>query len=150
MFIGKVVLAKDKASQFGVAVGEEWVHAMGMRHGGSPAAGPRQGPQPGRPVCITRLYRNPELKGIEARLRDRRTAVCAIVEREFGVPIPRVGQDLQSVALDADDAANLGAVAGSPAGPIVRRCFDVRGRLMAVAENIHPGERFAYRLQWGK
>lgn len=150
MFIGKVALAKEKASQFGVAVGEEWGYAMGMRHGSPAAAGKGQEPQPGRPICITRLYLSPELKGIEARLRERKTAVYAIIEREFGITIQRVEQDLQSVALDADDAANLGAVPGSPALLIVRRYFDDRGRLMEVAENIHPGDRFTYRMQLRK
>ena len=150
MFVGKAALAKDKASRFGVAVGEEWVHALGMRHGSPAAAAKGEAPQAGRPICITRLYLNPELKGIEARLRERKTAVYAIIEREFGVTIQRVEQDLQSVALDADDAANLGAFAGSPALLIVRRYFDDRGRLMEVAENIHPGERFTYRMQLRK
>ena len=150
MFVGKVALAKEKASRFGVAVGEEWVHALGMRHGSPAAAAKGEAPQAGRPICITRLYLNPELKGIEARLRERKTGVYAIIEREFGVTIQRVEQDLQSVALDADDAANLGAVAGSPALLIVRRYFDDRGRLMEVAETIHPGERFTYRMQLRK
>jgi len=76
--------------------------------------------------------------------------VYAIIEREFAVTIRRVEQDLQSVALDADDAANLGAAPGSPALLIVRRYFDDRGRLLEVAENIHPGDRFTYRMQLRK
>jgi DNA-binding GntR family transcriptional regulator len=147
MFIGKLALAKDKAAQFGAAPGEEWVYAVGLRHG-SVVKGAKE--PAGRPICLTRLYLSPELKGIEARLRDRKTAVYAIIEREYGVVIQRVEQDLQSVALDADDAANLGAAAGSPALLIVRRYFDERGRLMEVAENIHPGERFTYRMQLRK
>jgi len=150
MFIGKVSLAKDKAAQFGAAAGEEWVYAMGMRDGSPAATTKGQAPQPGRPICLTRLYLSPELKGIESRLRERKTAVYAIIEREFGVTIQRVEQDLQSVALDADDAANLGVAAGSPALLIVRRYFDDRGRLMEVAENIHPGDRFTYRMQLRK
>jgi DNA-binding GntR family transcriptional regulator len=111
-------------------------------HGGEDAAGP--------PICITRLFLSPVLKGIEARLRERKTAVYALIEREFGVQIQRVEQDLQSIALDADDAANLGAVAGAPALRIVRRYYDSRDRLLEVAENIHPGERFTYHMQLRK
>jgi DNA-binding GntR family transcriptional regulator len=149
MFIGKVALAKDKATQFGAAAGEEWVYAVGMRRE-STLAGAKGHEQGGRPICITRLYLSPELKGIESKLRERKTAVYAIIEREYGLMIQRVEQDLQSVALDADDAANLGATAGSPALMIVRRYFDDRGRLVEVAENIHPGERFTYRMQLHK
>lgn len=149
MFIGRVPLAKDKAMQFGAAVGEEWVYAMGMRQE-SVLKSDKGQEKAGRPICITRLYLSPELGGIEARLRDRKTAVYAMIEREYGVVIQRVEQYLQSVALDAEDAANLGCAAGSPALLIVRRYFDDRGRLVEVAENIHPGDRFIYHMQLGK
>ena len=149
MFIGRVPLAKDKAMQFGAAVGEEWVYAMGMRQESVLTSAKGQ-EKAGRPICITRLYLSPELGGIEARLRDRKTAVYAMIEREYGVVIQRVEQYLQSVALDAEDAANLGCAAGSPALLIVRRYFDDRGRLVEVAENMHPGDRFIYHMQLGK
>jgi DNA-binding GntR family transcriptional regulator len=150
MYVGKVPLAKDRAAQFGAAVGEEWVYAMGMRHESALTGAKEQKMQAGRPLCITRLYLTPELQGVEARLRDRTTAIYAMIEREYGVMIQRVEQYMQGVALDADDAANLGAVPGSPALLIVRRYFDDRGRLLEVAENIHPGERYVYRMQIGK
>jgi DNA-binding GntR family transcriptional regulator len=149
MFIGRVPLAKDKAMQFGAAVGEEWVYAMGMRQESVLTRAKGQ-EKADRPICITRLYLSPELGGIEARLRDRKTAVYAMIEREYGVVIQRVEQYLQSVALDAEDAANLGCAAGSPALLIVRRYFDDRGRLVEVAENMHPGDRFIYHMQLGK
>lgn len=149
MFIGRVPLSKDKAVQFGAVVGEEWGYAMGMRKE-SELMRIKGQQQAGRPICITRLYLSPQLEGIAARLRDCKTAVYAMIEREYGVIIQRVEQYLQSVPLDADDAANLGAVAGSPALLIVRRYFDDRGRLIEVAENTHPGERFIYRMQMGR
>jgi GntR family transcriptional regulator len=104
----------------------------------------------GLPICITRLFLNPSLKGIETKLRERKTAVYAMVERDFGITIQRVEQELQSVALEADDAANLGAQPGAPALRILRRYYDNHGRLMEVAENIHPGDRFTYRMQLRK
>ena len=149
MFIGKVALAQEKARQFGATPGEEGVYAFGLRHSGRVNEG-SDPEQVGRPICLTRLYLSPELNGIEAKLRDRKTAVYAIIEREYGVQIHRVEQDLQSVALDADDAANLGALPGSQALMIVRRYFDERDRLMEVAENIHPGDRFTYRMELRK
>jgi GntR family transcriptional regulator len=184
VFIDRIALTRERAAQFGAAVGEEWVYAMGLRresavvvagdgpgdHGagkagaGAAAAGSRgRGAKPaktrpgaqaddaaGRPICITRLFLSPVLKGIESRLRERKTAVYALIEREFGVQIQRVEQDLQSVPLAADDAANLGAVAGAPALRIVRRYYDSRNRLLEVAENIHPGERFTYHMELRK
>ena len=156
LYIGKVALDKERARQFGAAVGEEWVYAIGIRleapgarANGAPAAKERAAATP-RPICVTRLFLNPALKGIEARLRERRMAVYALIEREYKVSIDRVEQDLQGALLDADDAANLGAEPGAPALRIVRRYFDAGDRLLEVAENIHPADRFTYRMHLRK
>ena len=156
LYVGKVALDKERAREFGAAVGDEWVYAIGVRlevpgtraNGGS-AAKERAAPTP-RPICVTRLFLNPVLKGIEARLRERRTAVYALIEREYKVSIERVEQDLQGTLLDADDAANLGAEPGAAALRIVRRYFDAADRLLEVAENIHPADRFTYRMHLRK
>ena len=156
VYVGKVALDKDRARQFGAAVGDEWVYAIGVRlevpggrANGAPAAKDRAAAAP-RPICVTRLFLNPVLKGIEARLRERRTAVYALIERDYKVSIERVEQDLQGTLLDADDAANLGAEPGSAALRIVRRYFDAAERLLEVAENIHPADRFTYRMNLRK
>jgi GntR family transcriptional regulator len=149
MFIGKVPLSKSMAVKFGAEFGDEWTYAVGLRHE-SILSSPQGQTPAGRPFCITRIYLNPALKGIDAHLRDRKTAIYAIIEREYGIMIRRVEQSLQSVALDADDAANLGAVAGSPALLIERRYLDADGRLVEIAENIYPGERIIYRMQMDK
>jgi len=145
IYIGKLALARDRAQQFGAKVGDEWTYAMGMRTGTTLKPG-----KAGRPICVTRLFLNPMLKGIDAKLRERKTAVYAIIEREYKVNIQRVEQELQSIALDADDAANLGSDAGSPALLVLRRYYDDRDQLLEVAENIHPGDRFTYRMQLRK
>jgi DNA-binding GntR family transcriptional regulator len=145
IYIGKLALARDRAQQFGAKVGDEWTYAMGMRTESALEPG-----KAGRPICVTRLFLNPILKGIDAKLRERKTAVYAIIEREYKLNIQRVEQELQSIALDADDAANLGSVAGSPALLVLRRYYDDRDQLLEVAENIHPGDRFTYRMQLRK
>ena len=145
VYIGKLALARDRAQQFGARVGDEWTYAMGLRTESALEPG-----KTGRPICVTRLFLNPLLEGIDAKLRERKTAVYALIEREYKVNIQRVEQELQSVALDADDAANLGSEPGSPALLVLRRYFDDRDQLLEVAENIHPGDRFTYRMQLRK
>ena len=103
-----------------------------------------------RPFCLTRLYLNPALKGIETRLRERKSAVYALIERDYKIPIERVEQDFQGIVLDADDAANLGAKAGAPALRIVRRYYSDDGRLLELADNVHPSDRFTYHMQLRK
>ena len=92
----------------------------------------------------------PMFEGIERRIRERSTAVYAILERDYGESVERVEQELQGVVLDADDAANLGAQAGAAALRIVRRYYSAQGRLLEVAENIHPSDRFSYRMELRK
>ena len=145
VYIGKLALARERARQFGAQVGDEWTYAMGLRTESALEPG-----KTGRPICVTRLFLSPVLAGIDAKLRERKTAVYAIIEREYKVNIQRVEQELQSVALDADDAANLGSEPGSPALLVLRRYFDDRDQLLEVAENVHPGDRFTYRMQLRK
>ncbi len=139
-FVGRVPLSRAQARELDTEAGQEWIYAMGLRI----VTGET------RPICITRLYLNPVLKGIEGKLRGRHGAVYALIEAEYGIGIERVEQELQAVLLDTDDAANLGGTPGGPALRVVRRYFDARGRLLEFAENVHPGDRFSYRMQLRK
>jgi DNA-binding GntR family transcriptional regulator len=154
VYVGKVTLSRSQARDFGAEAGAEWIYAIGVRHEGNGKAGKNgksgKDRADGRPFCLTRLFLNPVLKGIEGKLRERKTAVYALIEREYRIPIERVEQDLQGIVLDADDAANLGAKPGAPALRIVRRYYSEDGRLLEVADNIHPSDRFTYHMQLRK
>jgi GntR family transcriptional regulator len=144
VYIGKLALTKAMARDFGVDAGEEWIYCMGIRH--DDRVGER-GKKGGRPICVTRLFLNPSLTGIEGKLRERKTAVYALIEREYKVSIQRVEQELQGVLLSADDAANLESEPGAPALRILRRYYSEQGTLLEVADNIHPSDRFTYRME---
>ena len=73
-----------------------------------------------------------------------------MIEREFKRPIERIEQDTPGVVLDADDAANLGSEPGAPALRIVRRYYGEDGRMLELADNVHPSDRFTYRMQLRK
>ena len=161
--IGKRALPAAQAKEFGVKAGAPWIYATGIRAEARTGAGiagavPRKAGhanaprnmQSARPICITRLFLNPVLKGIEARLRTCKGAVYALIESEYKVSIQRVEQELHGVALSAEDAASLGARAGAPALRIVRRYYSERGELLEVADNIHPADRFSYRMELRK
>jgi len=145
VYIGKVTLGKAQAKEFGVSPGEEWTYALGMRYAGEPGRAD-ESPVQSRPFCITRLFLNPQLEGIGALLRERKSAVYALIEREYGLTIDRVEQELSGAVLDADDAANLGSTPGAPALRIVRRYYGKQDQLLEVADNVHPSDRFTYRM----
>ena len=145
VYIGRVALSNAQAREFGARPGEEWTYAIGMRHPN--VSDTKSNGRGARPICITRLFLNPVLKGIEMRLRDRKVAVYAVIERVYNISIERVEQDLQGVLLNADDAANLEAKAGTPALRVVRRYYSDDGQLLEVADNVHPADRFTYRME---
>lgn len=135
VYVGRIGLGAAQAASFGAPSGEEWIYALGLRRD------PDQ-----RPICVTRLFLNPLLEGIEKELRNLRSAVYAVIERAHGLRIDRVEQELQGALLEADDAANLEAQPGAAALRIIRRYYADDGRLLEVAENIHPSDRFSYRM----
>lgn len=143
-YVGKIALSKKFARDFGAEPGEEWTYALGVRYDSSVGD---PGEKSGRPICVTRIFVNPQLEGIEGKLRTRKSAIYALIEREYNINIRRVEQEIQSVLLDVDDAANLGCEPGSPGLRILRRYYSDEGLLLEAAESIHPGERFTYHMQ---
>jgi len=137
VYIGRVGLSRAQARAVSAAAGEEWIHAVALRR---ESAG-------GKPFGVTRLYLNPALKGIEKALRGTHGPVYALIEREFGVRIDRVEQVITAIALDEHDAANLGVAAGTPGLSIRRSYFDQQGRLVELADTVHPTDRFTYRME---
>jgi DNA-binding GntR family transcriptional regulator len=138
VYVGRIGLSKAQARAMSAAVGEEWIYAVALRR---ELAG-------GKPFCVTRLFLNPALSGVERALRGgAQGPVYAIIERDFGVRIDRVEQVITAVLLDEQDAANLGAAAGTPGLSIRRSYFDEDGRLLELADNVHPAGRFAYRME---
>ncbi len=147
LYVGKAPLSKAQARDFGAEPGGEWIFAIGVRIDVAEAA---RGKAATRPICLSRIYLNPVLKGIETKLRERKGAIHALIEREYKRPIVRVEQELSGAVLDADDAANLGVPTGTPALRIVRRYFSDKGQLLEVGDNLHPSDRFSYKMQLRK
>jgi DNA-binding GntR family transcriptional regulator len=159
--VGRIALDKARARSFGAPAGESWIHLVGIRHeaatqGRPPRAGARgarKAPAKAattRPLCVVQVFLNPILSGIESRLRTRRTTIYAMIENEFGHPIERVEQDLTGALLAAEDATRLDAAPGAAALQIVRRYYGAAGVLLQVAENVHPADRFTFRMQLHK
>ena len=139
VYVGRLALSRAQAKQLEAEAGTEWIYALGLPTVRSGAT---------RPICVTRLFLNPVLKGIETQLRDRKGAVYALIEaRVRNRPIERVEQELQAVVLDTDDAANLGATRRDPHCRCVRRYFDAR-RPPAGAGRERASER-PFELPYG-
>jgi DNA-binding GntR family transcriptional regulator len=137
MYVGRVQLTRHQARTLGARAGQEWIYAVALRREVGSA----------KPLALTRLYLNPALKGIERALRGEKGAVYSLIEREFGLRIDRVEQVISGIVLDDEDAENLGVARGTPGLSIRRSYFDEGGRLLELADNLHPASRFAYRME---
>lgn len=135
--IDRVTPAPELAAELGLPLGEEWVHAVGIRSDSKAA----------EPFCVTHTYLNPVLTDIAKKLRNRGMAIYELLEREYGVRIERVEQELRGESLEAPDAARMGVSESHPVLRIIRRYFDRDGRLLEVADNYHLSNRFSYRMQ---
>ena len=136
VYIGRVGLSRSQARAISAKAGEEWTLAVALRFEKDNDL----------PFGLTRLYLNPALKGIEKSLRKIRRPVYSIIEREFGIRIDRVEQTIVAITLDEHDAHNLGVTPGSAGLLVTRSYFDNQGRLMELAQNVHPADRFTYRI----
>lgn len=137
VYIGRIALSKAQARLMAVEPRAQWIYAVALR----------REIDGGKPFSVTRLYLNPALKGIERKLRGNKAPVYSIIERDFGVRIERVEQVISGVVLDEQDAAHLGVPAGTPGLAVRRSYFDDAGRLVELADNLHPASRFAYRME---
>jgi len=137
LHIGRIEASGGEAHGLGAQPGERWIRALAVRR-------PQRG---GKPFGVTRLYLNPALKGIERKLRGAGGPVYALIEKDFGVRIGRVEQVITGVLLGREDAASLGVAEGTPGLAIRRSYFDEEGRLLEMADTVHPADRFAYRME---
>jgi DNA-binding GntR family transcriptional regulator len=97
-----------------------------------------------RPVCVTRVYLNPGLKDLPARLGRFPEPIYKMIEQFYGLQVGRVEQNVTAAALGRDDAERLQVRKGSPALRIVRAYFATDGSLIEVSESLHPADRFSY------
>jgi GntR family transcriptional regulator len=135
--IARIGLSRTQARAVRAAPGDEWIYAVAIRRD-------RDG---GKPIGVTRLFLNPALRGIERMLRRSHGAVYSLIEKEFGVRIERVEQVITGLMIDAQDAVNLEVPAGTPGLSIRRSYFDDHGRLLEHSDNVHPADRFSYRVE---
>jgi GntR family transcriptional regulator len=130
-----VELTAKRAEQLKVSPKETWLHVEGLRFARDERL----------PICHTEVFIAPHLRsvaGIHARTKQ---PIYAILEKEFGVKITRVEQEISAVILSAKMINRLKTSARAPAIWICRRYFDERGDLIEQAHNTHPADRFTYR-----
>jgi len=130
-----VALTTKRAEQLKVSPKETWLHVEGLRFARDDRL----------PICHTEVFIAPHLRSVSGIHARTKQPIYAILEKEFGVKIARVEQEISAVILSTKMVERLMTAARAPALWICRRYFDERGDLIEQAHNTHPSDRFKYR-----
>jgi DNA-binding GntR family transcriptional regulator len=125
------------ARLLGAAAGSEWLHLSGVRL----LTG-----EPSKPLAASDIYVAARYAALSDKA-DSASPIYALIEREHGVQITDIAQDINAVVLTATQARLLRAPAGSSGLHVVRRFIAADGQPVEVTGNIHPADRFTFSLR---
>jgi DNA-binding GntR family transcriptional regulator len=136
VYTGMIEVDPALSREIPMAMGERWLMGIGIRFRNDDDL----------PVCLTRVYINPDFSDLARRLRNRADTIYKLIEDHHGVTVARVEQRIVAVSLSRDDALHLKAKPSSPALRTLRLYYDTDDRLLEVSDSIHPGDRFSYSM----
>lgn len=99
-----------------------------------------------KPLSWTNVYIDGRVAPSVKLPSTMRTALFLFIEKQTGEMFTEIQQEIRATVLDATVAERLGAEVGSPALQITRRYFSTGRRLVQVAVNIFPADRFFYSV----
>ncbi|HEX2891969.1 GntR family transcriptional regulator [Vineibacter terrae] len=136
VYTGTIEVDRALAREIPLGLGQRWLFGIGIRYRRDDEV----------PVCLTRVYVNPDFDDVARRLSNRADAIYKLIEEHHGVSVARVEQRIFAVPLGRDEALHLKAKASGPALRTLRLYYDSDDRLLEVSDSIHPGERFSYAM----
>jgi len=99
------------------------------------------------PISLVRAYMNAVYGLIRPELAKPSEALASVAERTLNVRVQRIVQELQPIALDADEAAALAAPVGSPAILVWRWYYLDNNDLLMIGRSIYPQGRMVFRTE---
>ncbi|MVW78114.1 GntR family transcriptional regulator [Bordetella sp. 02P26C-1] len=99
-------------------------------------------PDQPRPLSFLKVYVQPKYAPKLKKLKHMREPIYAVLEREYGVRIAEVRQELTADSLDHDIAELVDATPGQAALSIIRHYYDSRGELVQIALGYYPSGRY--------
>ena len=116
--------------------GRRWLHAEGLRY--APDGSP--------PICWTEVYVHAAYAGVRSFIGKRTGPIYTWIEEMYDERVVEVVQTLRAVTVPAAIAAKLKVTVGSPALEIERVYKSAKHRVIEVAFNVHPADRFSYSI----
>ncbi|HQR54445.1 MAG TPA: GntR family transcriptional regulator [Burkholderiaceae bacterium] len=124
--------------------GQRWRQLSGHRYAGRGKL----------PIALTDVYINAAYSGIATLIGTQKVPVYRLIEATYGESVVEVQQTIRGVTIRTADARRLKVKPGSAGLLVTRRYVGKSRRVIEVAVNLHPGERFTYtmslRLQSGR
>jgi DNA-binding GntR family transcriptional regulator len=124
------------ARRLGCSPGRRWLHTADLRYA---AAG-----EP--PICWSEVYVHAAFAGLRSLIGKRTGPIYTWIEEKYGERVVEVVQTLRAATLPAAVAAGLAVPPGSAALEIERVYKSAKHRIIEVAFNLHPADRFSYRI----
>ncbi len=124
------------AGRLGCSPGRRWLRTVGFRYTADNAA----------PICWTEVYVHAAYAGIRSLIGKRTGAIYTYIEEMYGERVVEVVQTLSAVTVPERIAAGLKVAPGSPALQIERVYKSAKHRVIEVAFNLHPADRFSYSI----
>ncbi len=131
-----VIAEGDLAEQLRCPGGQRWVRVTGFRYAGRQKL----------PMALTDIYISAAYGGIRKLIGTMKVPVYSLIEKQFGVTIARVQQEIGATLIGAADAKLLSVKPGSAGLVVTRRYLDENDRPIEVAVNLHPADRFSYSM----
>lgn len=120
----------------GCPAGQRWVHVTGLRYAGRDK----------QPIALTHIYVNAAYGGIQRLIGRQKVPVYSLIEKQYGESVVEIKQTIQAVTIGAQDARELAVKPGSAGLLITRQYFAANDRVLEVAVNLHPADRFSYSM----
>ncbi|MEZ5815900.1 MAG: GntR family transcriptional regulator [Hyphomicrobiaceae bacterium] len=134
--VEEVVARGALAEALGCRPKKPWIRVAGVRHGS------RDEP----PHCHIEVFLDSAYRAIADEASTLRTAIWSLIEKRFGETVIEVDQEIEATVLDEEMARLLQAEPGSPALKFTRRYYVTGRRLVELSINVHPADRFSYRM----
>ena len=133
----RFVIADAKlARRLGCSPGRRWLHTEGLRY--APDGSP--------PICWTEVYVHAAYAGIRSLIGKKTGPIYTWIEEMYDERVVEVIQTLRAVTVPEAIAAKLKVPAGSAALEIERVYKSAKHRVIEVAFNLHPADRFSYSI----
>lgn len=131
-----VIADESLAGVLKCSAGQRWVKVSAFRYAGKEQL----------PMALTHIYVNAAYGGVQTLIGAMKVPVYKLIEQQYGETVVEIKQDICATTLSAIEAGALKAKPGSAGLLISRQYIGANDRIIEVAVNLHPADRFSYAM----